>query len=1407
MKKFFYSVLAAATMLFATTSCSQEEEILGGGTIDNGTTQKVTFTVQIPGEDVTSRAIADGVEVGKANQIDKLIWALYEENKEDRLDYGVGVKAEIVDGKQQFTAEIDMVKGLSYNVLFFAYDEDGCAFQLDATTPEATNLTALTLKSDLSANSEGYDAFVKCHKHSVNAEAETKVVLTRPFAQINAATTLDDLNKADKLKAVVTQSQLIIKGVPTQYNVLTGEASVEKDLTFKTSDILVKYPAVSNGHPNEEILVEDDTYYYLNMAYVLANAESNHEATFTFYRENDSNPIRTINITNLPIERNHRTNIIGSLITQTENFRIIIDEKFNEEDKNIWVGEIQAPKYEEDANGNKTYYITNPAELAWISAASNGLEHPLAIKGRSASETTTEIDNFKDDTILLEADLDLNHYDWTPISALVEKGTGYVNIFKGTFDGQGHTISNLNVVSNKFAGLFGQVCTSGSIKNLNVKNVNLKSNHYAGAIVAWNESGLIIEDCHVDGGTITVTPELINGEYDNGDKAGGIAGFMQSGTINNCSAKNLTISAYRDLGGIVGYVAGNIHITNNQANNIKLVCDQTLYIPYSGAPKDANVGEIIGRGTAKTNEGNTYSEIEKSITDITTYNEVSNAEELKAAIAAANNTELTTILLKGGTYTGAFNIDSKYVMLTSTEDAVIDGLVHALGSRVTLKGLTLTNETAVGSGMPTRATADYYCLGGYATDYVIENCVFNISNEGKAAGKGGINIYAANNDTNQELDGVTYELIIKNTIFNCNGERPIKCRSNVYIADCTFNEQYRYSVQVQCDTKDPETVTFINNKIVNPTAGKPYTAGVSVSNGHVCENVAFNITNNTLESQDYNDLKFVYDQYDKNGNKLTNVKITTCTLNGNQIAEAQCLPIANETEAYEVFQKFADGAFTISNLDDLLWFANEVNVNDNTFKGKTVKLMDNIDLNNMAWTPIGLGELDTKFQGTFDGNGKTISNLKIEAVQARSLTSGTYTSAGFFGQLNGIVKNFTIDGASVKHVTKGNASGATTNGIAVAVGSLYPKGTIEDVTVKKARVNGNRYVAGIVGYAFGNIKNCTVEDVKLIATPDDLTKSYDNGDKVGGIAGYYSNESTYDFTGCVAKDVHITGYRDMGIIVGTANNPERVTGNKVEGTNSITVNREYYYGEKDVNAGEVCGRQTGGTIGENTVNGTVEIIRLTSPAEINASIKDGENYTFKDDVEGAAVASQSYGKTGLTQLNGGTIDGNGKTLSVSGANGTWDCALNTTGGTIKNLTVDSGFRGIFINHNSDNCSKVYLENVIIDGPVYTISCDQGTNNGLEATGCTFNGWTSYAATIGDVKFTNCKFGEGAGYAYCRPYATTKFVDCDFEEGFKIDPCATITFKNCRLNGVELNAENLAILVDPYYGDAGNASVL
>lgn len=205
----------------------------------------------------------------------------------------------------------------------------------------------------------------------------------------------------------------------------------------------------------------------------------------------------------------------------------------------------------------------------------------------------------------------------------------------------------------------------------------------------------------------------------------------------------------------------------------------------------------------------------------------------------------------------------------------------------------------------------------------------------------------------------------------------------------------------------------------------------------------------------------------------------------------------------------------------------------------------------------------------------------------------------------------------------------------------------------------------------------------------------------------------------------------------------------------------------------------------------VESTPVMSANGLIAALENGKDVTLMSDVKiEPASMSNAYGTTGIN-VNGQTIDGNGNVLDIKGAGGTWDSGICTSGGLIKNITVTGSFRGVFVKKNTE---KVILDNVTIEGTTYTISCDQGNYGGLKATNSTFNGWTSYAKTIGEVEFVDCSFGAGAGYKYMRPYAPTSYVGCDFCEGYTIDAIAEITFENCTLNGEPLTTENLAQLM-------------
>ena len=192
-------------------------------------------------------------------------------------------------------------------------------------------------------------------------------------------------------------------------------------------------------------------------------------------------------------------------------------------------------------------------------------------------------------------------------------------------------------------------------------------------------------------------------------------------------------------------------------------------------------------------------------------------------------------------------------------------------------------------------------------------------------------------------------------------------------------------------------------------------------------------------------------------------------------------------------------------------------------------------------------------------------------------------------------------------------------------------------------------------------------------------------------------------------------------------------------------------------------------------------------------LKSGEDVTLTSNVTGSA-SKGGYSKAGIV-LNGQTVDGGGHTLTVNGANSTWDCAVYHGGGTLKNITVAGAFRGVF---TAGSSSDIILDNVIFKDVVYTFNSDDGNKEyGVYISNSTLNGWTSHSDVHKEVVYTNCSFGEGSGYAYCRPYGPTTFVRCNFCEGYTIEPLTEILLVDCKLNGVAITDANISdIATDP-----------
>jgi hypothetical protein len=212
----------------------------------------------------------------------------------------------------------------------------------------------------------------------------------------------------------------------------------------------------------------------------------------------------------------------------------------------------------------------------------------------------------------------------------------------------------------------------------------------------------------------------------------------------------------------------------------------------------------------------------------------------------------------------------------------------------------------------------------------------------------------------------------------------------------------------------------------------------------------------------------------------------------------------------------------------LAWLKNEVN-NGNRFLNKTIELMNNIDLNDKEWTPIG--NEANPFQGTFDGNNFSISNLKITSPQK---------FIGLFGLIDGaIISNFSLSDVNIN--VNGSIQDDVSLGSAVAFSqdsSLSNIDTINGNISLISNSNLNNYVGGLVGYHQGE---SLIEYSDLTNNIEITGKSY-----VGGIVG-------------LGKKLSISEAKNYGTVNGNGVRVGGLVGHLESSISSINTSVNYGY--------------------------------------------------------------------------------------------------------------------------------------------------------------------------------------------------------------------------------------------------------
>lgn len=949
--------------------------------------------------------------------------------------------------------DLRLIPNRDYNFVVWAdFVENGskadCYYNTDAEGAGLRNVSVVEGK--WTAMNELRDAYTGVKRiEGYNSSSTIDLTLTRPFAKLRVVTT-----DIDELYGILPEK------VQVEYrtDVYRGFDAFAAEAKNATSAKTFEYYTLKNVYDD----FNDTDNRTLFTDYLFGTAKGSIQ--FDMYiGYNDQGSTTTLNFTTeIPVERNYLTTVKGNLLTDDNDFTVTIDESFagyNNDGGNVVTTNEEL----------KAALTQNVENIAVVLGANLTYDVAADASNMGGDKTKTiTISGVENTRAAGPYTLTFNHTnsDWSNVATNATLVLKDLNINTSGYNTGAWNTAHLNFNCN--VEMYNVTSTIVNFeKNAIVKNltVNDSNGHYAIWVTA-------------EGQTVSIDGLTVNAAE--GDSRGIKIGdeYVKNPAKVTLNVKNAEFNTAAKAAILVSSKAGaDINLEDVNIENVAADPVNAVWVDEDWAQYD---DLVTVKGGTKVIEGS-------ADTNIVT---VATAAELQEAINAtpANATAATTIYLKKGTYQGSFNVGgNRRIILTTHEAVTIDGLVHGdSGNYITLRNLTLTNEHP-GASSTTRKQADGYCVGGYANCFVIENCTFNL-----AAGrdKGGINIYAAFNACQNE-----YELTVTNCVFNCNGERPIRCKSNSIVDGCTFNDQNRYSMQFQANSQAvSEKVVFTNNKVVNPcvTSGEPFAAGVQISHSQLCEDVALTIANNELTSAKFNDLKFAYD-HDEASNSFGNIKITTCTLNGQTITEAMCVEIndkTNEVSTTMTKPEVDENVVIIKTAKELFWFANEVNVKNNSFSGKTVKLDADIDLENAEWTPVGQTGA-TQFKGTFNGQNHTIYNLNINRVNE----TGAHNSTGLFGWLNAA--------------------------------------TVQNVTVDGATVIGNHNVGVIAGYLESD--GCTIDNCHVIRATVECHHANGDacGDKAGGVVGHAGNAGVI-VKDCTAKISTVKAGRDAGQIVGAA---------------------------------------------------------------------------------------------------------------------------------------------------------------------------------------------------------------------------------------------------------------------------------
>ena len=824
------------------------------------------------------------------------------------------------------------------------------------------------------------------------------------------------------------------------------------------------------------------------------------------------------------------------------------------------------------------YEISTAAELAWFRDYVNN-------ESQYASATLTEDIDLSEFCHAADAATNTEELSWDPI------GNGMM--YCGTFDGNGKTIRNLYINSTiMYKGFFGYA-NSGSIKNITFDNAKVKNTHYNGTGILTGA----FEKC-----TIENIKTLANCSVEGTYNTGGIAG-IGTGNISNCENRAM-VNGTNNVGGIIGNSSDNTisscanygAVTGTESN----VGGMVGFFISGTIQNCANYGDISGADYVGNQIG--YARIcnLNNVLGIGNVTATTSQSGLLAGVILDSSSTAAGIL--------AYNSSAKLTIngIEQTGDAVKAIGISSLSSTGRIKAFTAEqlksgfvafilqgNASESAKWGQKLNTDDYPMLG--STNKVYSDCPVTMKCSGelegtgkysntKPAQEGTFTMQHGNSIIHHESVDVTCTVDGTIEYWECDvcNETYLDEKLTQRVSDIIKEAAtgHNYDENDKC-TKCQKEIQFVklgnNNITIEKVFGtRKKISGYNLYKFTAPEDGTLVVTADSHGEDTYGALwdsrtaKYLIKKGDGNGDdfKITyEVKKGTTYYIGAREHDGDAIEgkvtlnvkmIGNQPPAGVTGNGTEAEPFMLKTAEHLAWFRDYVNVGKTSACAKIADEVEVIDMSSvcheadaekqvaeLSWTPIG----SKKYQGTFDGNGKTIRNLFI---------SSTSDEIGFFGYAADCrIKNITFDNAKVK----GNDN-CSTGILAGSAGSCV----IENIkTTGNCSVEGKYETGGIAGRANGNISNCENHAIVkgsyyvggivgiCFDSENSITSCANYGeitgteDFVGGIIGYFGEGSLQNS----ANNGNITGDARVGNLIGYAN---ICNINNVLGIGNITAN-------------------------------------------------------------------------------------------------------------------------------------------------------------------------------------------------------------------------------------------------------------